>query len=683
MVTMAHRSVFHAAKVAQGSLTRTVLLVGALLMIAAVAAQQWTTRDVLRSLSNQLAADHGRRIALQLERQPVNTPQRRDAVLQSYFDDNRLQRLELVDAAGEVVFRRVGPAPSAAARPVIERLLLPPLEAVEVPLRSRAGALTTASLRIEPPALDSTEVVWRELLRFTALMTAALAVVAALGLLMVRAVRHQIRELGSRVVEARSSLLPVDAQASRSSMIEPSTLESSRLSHSTVAPPSTMSPPPPGPSAEHKRQVAKLEADLSTQARALDELRRKAHVDALTGLPGRRHFMATLEQALEGETALPAAGLLLLRLRDLAGVNRRVGHGVANQILLCVAKALVDTCQQTPGAFAGRLNGSDFAFLLPKDRAAWAAGGVLLSRLRPALISLDPIGGMAIGAVDLRGRVNVKQAIALADEALATAEADVLFAIAAASNSPDQPAFGDSVWQHRLADALAHKRTVLAGYPVCGRDGRVLHLDCPMRVQFEEGGPYESAWRWLAPATRGRMSADIDQRVVQMALEAIMHDGQPRCVNVASQSMASSEFLVKVTQALEASPDAARKLWIDMPEVLALDRPTLVREAARRWRPLGVRLALEHAGENIARIDHLADLGLDCVRVDSRFLNGLTGPESGNVRRHLQSLVRLVHEAGLSITAEGVVASGDLSLVWAIGFDAATGPAVLKRHQTH
>jgi len=681
---MAHRSTFHAARAAQGSLTRTVLLVGALLMIAAIAAQQWTTRDVLRSMSSQVAFDHGRRIALQLERQPVNTPQRRDAVLQSYFDDNRLQRLELVDASGEVVFRRVGPAPSAAARPVIERLLLPPQEAVEVPLRSRTGALATASLRIEPPALDSSEVVWRELVRFSALMMAALAVVAGLGLLMVRAVRHQIRELGARVVEARSSQLPPDAQASRSSsMIEPSSLETSRHSVSSVAPPSTMSPPAPTPTAEHRRQVAKLEADLSSQARALDELRRKAHVDALTGLPGRRHFMATLEQALEGETALPAAGVLLLRLRDLAGVNRRVGHGVANQILLCVAKALVESCQQTPGAFAGRLNGSDFALFLPKDRAAWAAGGVLLSRLRPALISLDPIGGMAIGALDLRGRINVKQAIALADEALATAEADVLFAIAAASNSPDQPAFGDSVWQHRLTEALAHKRTVLAGYPVCGRDGRVLHLDCPMRVQFEEGGPYESAWRWLAPATRGRMSADIDQRVVHMALEAIMHDGQSRCVNVASQSMASSEFLVKVTQALEASPDAARRLWIDMPEALALDRPTLVREAARRWRPLGVRLALEHAGENIARIDHLADLGLACVRVDSRFLNGLTGPESGNVRRHLQSLVRLVHEAGLTITAEGVVASGDLSLVWAIGFDAATGPAVLKRHPSH
>lgn len=681
---MAHRSTFHAARAAQGSLTRTVLLVGALLMMAAIAAQQWTTRDVLRSMSSQVAFDHGRRIALQLERQPVNTPQRRDAVLQSYFDDNRLQRLELVDASGEVVFRRVGPAPSAAARPVIERLLLPPQEAVEVPLRSRTGALATASLRIEPPALDSSEVVWRELVRFTALMMAALAVVAGLGLLMVRAVRHQIRELGARLVEARSSQLPPDAQASRSSsMIEPSTLETSRHSVSSMAPPSTMSPPAPAPTAEHRRQVAKLEADLSSQARALDELRRKAHVDALTGLPGRRHFMATLEQALEGETALPAAGVLLLRLRDLAGVNRRVGHGVANQILLCVAKALVESCQQTPGAFAGRLNGSDFALFLPKDRAAWAAGGALLSRLRPALISLDPIGGMAIGALDLRGRVNVKQAIALADEALATAEADVLFAIAAASNSPDQPAFGDSVWQHRLTEALAHKRTVLAGYPVCGRDGRVLHLDCPMRVQFEEGGPYESAWRWLAPATRGRMSADIDQRVVHMALEAIMHDGQSRCVNVASQSMASSEFLVKVTQALEASPDAARRLWIDMPEALALDRPTLVREAARRWRPLGVRLALEHAGENIARIDHLADLGLDCVRVDSRFLNGLTGPESGNVRRHLQSLVRLVHEAGLTITAEGVVASGDLSLVWAIGFDAATGPAVLKRHPSH
>ena len=92
-----------------------------------------------------------------------------------------------------------------------------------------------------------------------------------------------------------------------------------------------------------------------------------------------------------------------------------------------------------------------------------------------------------------------------------------------------------------------------------------------------------------------------------------------------------------------------------------------------------MRLALEHAGEALEAIEGLGDLGLDCVRIDSRFVRGLTGADSADMRRYLQGLVRRVHDAGLKIAAEGVALAGDLAVVWTLGFDAATGPAVLKR----
>ena len=43
---------------------------------------------------------------------------------------------------------------------------------------------------------------------------------------------------------------------------------------------------------------------------------------------------------------------------------------------------------------------------------------------------------------------------------------------------------------------------------------------------------------------------------------------------------------------------------------MALARPALVRELSRRWRPLGVMLGLEHAGEALPRMPRLMDLGL-------------------------------------------------------------------------
>jgi len=163
---------------------------------------------------------------------------------------------------------------------------------------------------------------------------------------------------------------------------------------------------------------------------------------------------------------------------------------------------------------------------------------------------------------------------------------------------------------------------------------------------------------------------------VALALAAIAEDGLARCVNVAAQSVSSVGFVAAVARLLQQSPDAACRLWIDLPEQLALERPLLVRDVARRWRALGAMLGLEHAGEGLARIPRLIDLGLDCVRIDSRFVNGITGPGAADARRHLQGLVRLVQAVGLQVTAEGVRDSADLEALWQLGFDAATGPAV-------
>lgn len=69
-------------------------------------------------------------------------------------------------------------------------------------------------------------------------------------------------------------------------------------------------------------------------------------------------------------------------------------------------------------------------------------------------------------------------------------------------------------------------------------------------------------------------------------------------------------------------------------------------------------------------------MGLTVVRVDSCYVEGVGAPAAADLRRHLRALVQLAHGLGLSITAEGVRDAADLEQLWALGFDAATGPAV-------
>ena len=427
--------------------------------------------------------------------------------------------------------------------------------------------------------------------------------------------------------------------------------------------------------------VARQQALFRVQAEQLEALRRQAHSDALTGLANRRHFLAMLDSVVGTGEVAAEAGLLLVRLHDLQGLNQRLGHAGTDRALLAVAGALQTYSDRTGRCFAGRLNGADFALLLPVGSMAHETATALVQAMRLPLLATDALARVFVGAVELDRPLTAHQALALADTALARAESERLQPGRwPAAEVPPLDALlpqGELSWQRRISRALAQGRVALAAFPVRTPDGRQLHLDCPLRVQLQADGPMEPASRWLSLATRSRLCAAVDEKALALALAAIDADGMARCINIAAQSVASAEFVAAVARRLEQAPQAACRLWIDLPEALALERPLLVRELARRWRPLGAMLGLEHAGDGLARIPHLIDLGLDCVRIDSRFVNGICGDGADDARRHLQGLVQLVQAVGLQVTAEGVRHTEDLETLWQLGFDAATGPALL------
>ena len=428
------------------------------------------------------------------------------------------------------------------------------------------------------------------------------------------------------------------------------------------------------------RLAAHQQALADKQAEKLELLRHQAHSDPLTGLPNRRFFMATLDGFLASDAAPTAFGLLLLRLRNLQGMNQRIGHAATDNVLQALGQILQSYPRRIDRCCVGRLNGADFVLLLPVGGMATETAESLVQAMRLALVGIDPAASVAAGAVELFSPLSGTEALALADTALSRAEADIGFSVSGQDldgvpvEPPPPP--GHESWQRRIGRALIQGRVALADFPVHSADGRQLHLDCPLRVQLSPDGPLEPASRWLAQATRSRLCAAVDEKAMALALQMIETDGVARCVNVAAQSACASEFVAAVSRRLEAAPQAACRLWIDLPESLALERPMLVRELSRRWRPLGVMLGLEHAGAGLARIPRLLDLGLDCVRIDARFVNGLTGPDADGARRYLRGLVLLVQSVGLQVCAEGVRSAADLDLLWAMGFDAATGPAI-------
>lgn len=622
-----------------------------LCLVAAIGVQQWAGRSLLQQQLQRHDAAAAALLARSLADEPAQSPAAREALLGSLADSVQPALLQLRDAEGRVLWQRRSTAAPALAPSLYQQLidLDPGVTVLKLRLATADGP-RAASVHLQGRSADAVDGLWQGLLQ------ASLAL-AVLGALVGVYAAWRVRRL-------RSALADSVAQADA--------LRQGRFMQVETPPLPELAPL----AASMNLMVGRLQGLFDAQAAQIELLRRQACLDALTGLPLRRQFTAQFEHLLTGDGAPARFGVLLLRVRDLAAMNRRVGHATADQVLQAVAQTLASYPRHSDGCFAGRLNGADFALVLPIGGLAHETAEAIVQALRVPLVGLDAAASVCVGAAELGGAITATQALALADEALARAEAGHAFACAVMGDAGDAAPYGEALWQQRLALALEQGRVALASFPVCTADGRVLHLDCPMRVQIEPGGAFEPASRWLAQAARARLCAEVDERAVALALQAIEEDGQARCVNVSAQALGISDFMAAVSRRLEAAPQAATRLWIDLPESLALDRPALVQEAARRWRPLGVYLGIEHAGEALARIPRLLELGLDCVRIDGRHLHGVADPQAADMRRYLRGLVQLVQSVGLSITAEGVRREEDLALLWTLGFDAATGPVV-------
>jgi len=631
------------------SLIRRVSLLMLLVVVLALMAGVVTTLIAARdTLQVQLAVknrDNAQSLALALSQQKGDAALM-ELVLAAQFDTGHYRRIEWTGNDGRSVFRREAEASATKAPDWFARWL--PVQAEPGVAQLSDGWRAIGQLQLVSQSAYALDALWRAGLRASEL----LALVGVLGGALAAWGLRSIRRPLDAAVEQAEAL----QKGQFVTVAEPKVAELKPLARSM----NTM--------------VARLSTMFDAQAQQVEALRRQAQTDPLTGLLNRRQFMLEIQQLFES-SAGESRALLLFRVQDLDGLNRRHGYSAVDDVLRSMARLLLAHVAPER-TLVGRLNGSDFA-LAASDPEGLAMARTLLEAVREAVaragLDASVVAGVALNAQ----AVGVAAAMATADQALARAEAQGAFVAGSSDCESAAPRVGEGDWQRQLIDALRDQRSSLAEFPVLDARGHLLHLDCPLRVQLRRDGPLESAANWLALATRSRLTTALDERVVTLALQAIVRDGTSRCVNLAAASLLATEFVAAISAQLQALPEAAAKLWIDIPESLAASHPRVIQEVARRWRALGAHVGLEHAGAAVSGIARLYEFGLHYVRIDGRFLDGIGS--DADVRRHAESLVALLRGIDLAIYAEGVVRSADLDVLWRLGFDGATGPAVTRR----
>ncbi|MBS1140120.1 MAG: diguanylate cyclase/phosphodiesterase [Proteobacteria bacterium] len=422
--------------------------------------------------------------------------------------------------------------------------------------------------------------------------------------------------------------------------------------------------------------VDRLKAMFAEEAARLEQVRREATLDSLTGLANRDFFMNELAAALSDDDASASGTLLMLRLGDLAGINRRAGRETADEVLRRIGTTLNALAADKPNAAAARLNGADFALLLPgvQDPALQAEKLLhALSDLAAAgLIEGDRLGYVASGTY-LHGQA-IGSLLSRVDAALASAETQSGLAWCRAESNSDQQATSNADWKKLLDGAIETQRLRLIEFPVAGASGQLLHLECPLRLQATEDGEWLTAGAFMPMASRLSMTTELDLSVVRLALDRIAAGLPAVAVNLSGESILDASFRARLYAQIAARRDLAPRLWMEVSEIGAFQHFEEFHAFCDALRPLGCRLGIEHFGRQFSEIGRLHRIGLDYLKVDGSFIRAIDS-QPGN-QAFLKGLCSIAHNIGLTVIAEGVQTAEELAILPELGFDGATGPAV-------
>ena len=430
--------------------------------------------------------------------------------------------------------------------------------------------------------------------------------------------------------------------------------------------------------------------DITQARQQIEQLRRQAHYDELTGLPNRVKLTQILMEAL---ATSEREGLLLtvcfLDLDYFKPINDQYGHHVGDQLLVKLAERLRRTLRTRASGddVIARIGGDEFVLLLRTatlEESRQAVERMLRQVHQPFALDdneLPVYVTASIGAtVFPLDQADAETLLRHADHAMYGAKQAGRNGYQFFDAEHDRRTEARFVALGRVQEALDAEELCLYFQPkVDMRDGRVIGVEAVLRWNHPEQGLLLPA-QFLPLIEHTGLAVSVGNWVLQKGIEQLaawqmMGLDLTVSINVSARQLQEPMFARHLAMLLaqQATPVADR-LVIEILETTALADVDFTCDLMQECRALGVRFALDDFGTGYSTLTYLKRLPLDMLKIDRSFVTNML-----NDRHDLaivEGVIGLSETFGCSVVAEGVDTLEQAQRLIEIGCDIGQGNGI-------
>jgi diguanylate cyclase (GGDEF)-like protein len=429
-----------------------------------------------------------------------------------------------------------------------------------------------------------------------------------------------------------------------------------------------------------------VERMLGEQTALTERMRRKAYVDGVTGLMNRNDFSERLAHMVGTPEEFGAGALAIIRLRGFLSYNERNGRPAGDALLQRTAQLLGTICDSREGAILARLDGPEFAMLVPDiaESDLPALGEKIITGLGAieefprTETSVMPHVGLAYHQHQEGASFGKLMTAVNAALGVAQARGVPAWHVQERAETADKTAALSAQIHNLLKSALTSEQIVVQYQPV-----RPCHVD-------------ESAWRYRSEAWARIVGADgslvpaglfmpvakrlgvleqLDRLIVEKIMRHIAAQGPIRggatAVNVSQESILNPAFVEWLHGQLAGQRAVARHIIVEVSEQSIINKVESVKTAFHRLRETGASCSIDRFGQSTASVGFLRSLEIDYIKIDGSYTRGIV--ESTDRQFFVQALVGIAHGLGIQVLTEYIETEQDFEMVKGLMVDGAQG----------